>query len=189
MIAELNKRMREESGIVFPERRVICGEGKNGADIMLIGEAPGGEEDKQGRPFVGAAGKNLNEFLEILGIERKDIYISNVVKLRPFKLSPKTNKPVNRPPNREELDFFVPYLMKEIEMITPKLIVTLGNFALKAVLQDNKAIIGDYHGKVTERNELKVFPLYHPASVIYNRSLREVYLDDLEKLKVVVFGN
>ncbi|MGN1318698.1 MAG: uracil-DNA glycosylase [Lachnospirales bacterium] len=178
-----NNEMALESKKIFGDRKVVFGDGNLGAKIMLIGEAPGGEEEKQGKPFVGKAGQNLNEFLEILGLNRSDLYISNVVKLRPYKLSPKTNKPVNRPPNREELSFFVPYLHREIEIVSPKLVVTLGNFALKNVTMNKKIVIGDCHGELLNLDEIKLFPLYHPASVIYNRSLREVYIEDLYKLK------
>lgn len=183
---EFNRFMAEESRKKFGERRVVFGDGKINAEIMLIGEAPGGEEEKQGRPFVGKAGKNLDEFLSIVGLEREDIYISNVVKLRPFKLSPKTQKPVNRPPDREELDFFVPYLHREIELVKPKLIVTLGNFALKYVLMDKSIVIGDCHGKLIEKDGKRIFPLYHPASVIYDRAKGPVYIEDLHKLKEIL---
>lgn len=181
-----NEQMEIESKKIFGDRRVVFGEGKINAEIMLIGEAPGGEEDKLGRPFVGKAGKNLDQFLEIVGLQRSDLYVSNVVKLRPFKLSPKTNKPVNRPPNKEELAFFVPLLHNEIEIVKPKLIVTLGNFALKNVLMDNKASIGDYHGRLLEDNGKKLFPLYHPAAIIYDRAKEAVYIEDLHKLKDVL---
>ena len=181
-----NEQMEKESRAVFGDRRIIFGNGKINAEIMLIGEAPGGEEEKQGKPFVGKAGKNLDEFLEIVGLDREDLYISNLVKLRPYKLSPKTQKPVNRPPNKEELEFFVPLLHREIELVNPKLIVTLGNFALKNVLMDQKASIGDYHGKLTEKNGKRIFPLYHPASVIYDRAKGPVYIEDLHKLREIL---
>lgn len=167
----------------FKDRRLVLGEGKINCKIMLIGEAPGAQEEEQGRPFVGKAGQNLNAFLTELGLNRNELFISNVVKLRPYKLSPKTNKPVNRPPNKEEVGFFTTYLLKEIKEINPQIIVTLGNFALKAVLQDKNAVIGNYHGKFTYSNGKKVFPLYHPASIIYNRSLQNVYNTDLQNLK------
>lgn len=170
----------------FKDRKIVLGEGNLNCKIMLIGEAPGANEEEQGRPFVGKAGENLNTFLKIIDLKREDLFISNVVKLRPFKLSEKTNKPVNRPPNKEEIGFFTTYLLQEIEEINPEIVVTLGNFALKAVLQDNKAVIGDYHGKFTPCNTRKLFPLYHPASVIYNRSLQEVYISDIHKLKELI---
>jgi len=183
LISELNQEIKLASEREFANRKVVFGEGKINGDIMLIGEAPGGEEDKQGRPFVGSAGKNLNQFLNVLGLKREDIYISNVVKIRPFKLSPKTGKPINRPPDSDELNLFIPYLKKEIDIINPKIIVTLGNTALRAVLDDKSASIGDYHGKISHSNNLNIFALYHPASIIYNQSLKEVYNEDLLKLK------
>lgn len=167
----------------FKDRKLVPGEGKLNCKIMLIGEAPGAQEEEQGRPFVGKAGQNLNAFLQAIGLNREDLFISNVVKLRPYKLSPKTNKPVNRPPNKEEVEFFTTYLLQEIDEINPEIIVTLGNFALRAVLQDKNAVIGNYHGKITYCNGRKLFPLYHPASIIYNRALQQVYIEDLEKLK------
>ncbi len=183
MISDIYNEMRENSEKLFSGRKVIFGEGTVNADILLVGEAPGGEEERLGRPFVGSAGKNLDKFLEIVKLERENIYITNVVKLRPFKLSPKTNKPVNRPPNKEEIQFFKEYLYREIEEINPNIVVTLGNTALRAVFRDNNVIIGDYHGRLWEEVfGFKVFPLYHPASVIYNRELEKVYLDDLAKL-------
>ncbi|MCI8806231.1 MAG: uracil-DNA glycosylase [Clostridiales bacterium] len=184
MISDIYNEMRENSEKFFSGRKIVFGEGIVNADILLVGEAPGGEEERLGRPFVGSAGKNLDKFLEIVKLERNNIYITNVVKLRPFKLSPKTNKPVNRPPNKEEIQFFKEYLYREIEEIDPKIIVTLGNTALRAVFRDNNVIIGDYHGRLwDEVFGFKVFPLYHPASVIYNRELEKVYLDDLAKLR------
>jgi len=187
MIFDIYNEMKENSEKVFSGRKIIFGEGTVNADILLIGEAPGGEEERLGRPFVGSAGKNLDKFLEIIELEREKIYITNVVKLRPFKLSPKTNKPVNRPPNKEEIQFFKEYLYREIEEINPKIIVTLGNTALRAVFRNNTTLIGDYHGKLWEEVfGFRVFPLYHPASVIYNRELEKVYLDDLHKLKAIL---
>lgn len=186
-IDEVNKRIIEDAkNSDYKDRVIVLGEGKKNAKIFMIGEAPGGDEEKTGRPFVGKAGKNLSEFLEIVGLKREDIYISNVVKIRPFNLSPKTGKPVNRTPNRKELEFFTPYLIEEIEAINPDIIVTLGNTSLRAVLNDKKAVIGDYHGKITEVLDKKLFALYHPASIIYNRSLKDTYYDDLDKLKNVL---
>lgn len=183
---DFNRRMEEESRKKFGDRRVVFGDGKLNAKIMLIGEAPGGEEEKQGKPFVGKAGKNLDEFLKIVGLDRSALYISNVCKLRPFKLSPKTGRPVNRAPNREELDFFVPLLHEEINLVKPELIVTLGNFALNYVLMDKSVTIGQCHGQLIERDNMKIFPLYHPASVIYDRAKGPVYIEDLHRLKEIL---
>jgi len=178
----LYKKISIEAEKKFPNRKIVFGDGDINSDIMLIGEAPGGDEEKQGKPFVGKAGKNLNEFLKSINLERSKLYVSNVVKLRPFKLSPKTNKPINRPPDKTELEFFTPFLMEEIKILNPKLIVTLGNTPLRAVLDDKNASIGDYHGKITKKGNINLFALYHPASIIYNQSLKEVYADDVKVL-------
>lgn len=168
----------------YAEKKIVFGEGKQNAKICMIGEAPGGDEEKQGRPFVGKAGKNLSSFLETIGLKREDIYITNVVKFRPTNISPKTGNFVNRPPKSSEIDFFLPYLMKELEIIKPDMIVTLGNVPLKAVTGDDSAIIGDMHGVMTTtKYGYRLFPLYHPAAIIYNRGLSETYQNDLQVLK------
>jgi len=168
----------------FHDKILVFGEGAHRPQLMMIGEAPGGDEEKQGRPFVGKAGKNLSSFLKTLSLEREDIYISNVVKLRPTKNSPKTGKLVNRPPSTEEIEFFLPFLKKEISLVSPKIIVTLGNVPLKAVLGDSTAIIGNYHGQATSLPDGRIlFALYHPAAIIYNRSLKDTYDKDLQMLK------
>ena len=168
----------------YKENRIVFGEGAENPALMMIGEAPGGDEEKQGRPFVGKAGKNLSAFLEVVGLKREEIYISNVVKLRPTKESPKTGKAVNRPPSGEEIAFFLPYLLEEIEVISPKVVVTLGNVPLKAVTGERKAVIGEYHGKPTPLADGRtLFALYHPAAVIYNRALQATYDEDLLELK------
>ena len=175
------------------DKPLVFGEGKaDHPPVMLIGEAPGEQESLQGRPFVGKAGKNLDGFLAVLEMRREDIYISNVVKIRPTKVSEK-GRVSNRPPNKEELALFTPFLYEEILRVQPGMIVTLGNVALKA-LCGPKAIIGDMHGRtaeVTVRHEKQeasfpIFPLYHPASIIYNRSLQAVYDEDLQVLKKVL---
>lgn len=168
----------------YKENIIVFGEGAENPALMMIGEAPGGDEEKQGRPFVGKAGKNLSAFLEVVGLKREEIYISNVVKLRPTKESPKTGKAVNRPPSAEEIAFFLPYLLEEIKVISPKVVVTLGNVPLKAVTGEKKAVIGDYHGKPTPLADGRtLFALYHPAAVIYNRALQVTYDEDLLALK------
>jgi len=162
---------------------VIFGDGNPDASILLVGEAPGAKEIEQGKPFVGQAGKNLDDFLKILALEREDIYITNVVKFRPYRINEKTGKKVNRPPNKQEIEKHVKYLQEEIKIIQPKIIVPLGNVPLRALLGDDQAKIGDYHGKLIDKDSFLIFPLYHPASVLYNRGLQEVYLQDLHRLK------
>ena len=183
-IEEINLKLENDiKNSPYSDKRIVFGDGNINTKILLIGEAPGGDEEKQGRPFVGKAGKNLDEFIEIVGLERSDLYITNVVKIRPINLSPKTGKPVNRTPNTEEISFFLPYLKEEIKVVSPELIVTLGNVPLKAVTGDKKITIGDVHGNILEIDGFKLCPLYHPASIIYNRSLKDTYLEDLEKIK------
>lgn len=175
----------------FAEKRLVFGEGRTTPRplLMMIGEAPGGDEEKQGRPFVGKAGKNLSVFLEKVGLERSEIYISNVVKLRPVKESPKTGRAVNRPPSGGEIDFFLPFLREEIEIVSPKIIVTLGNVPLKAVTGDKSAVIGDTHGRPLPLADGRtLFALYHPAAIIYNRALQAVYDEDLQALRQFLEG-
>jgi len=156
--------------------------------LMLIGEAPGEQETLQGKPFVGKAGKNLTAFLEAVGLEREQLYVSNVVKIRPTKQSA-SGGTVNRPPNAEEKALFTPWLMREIAIVRPCALVTLGNVALQAFIQDT---VGHLHGQWSraviappeaQAFTLPLFALYHPASVIYNRSLTEVYQNDLTILR------
>jgi len=164
---------------------IVHGEGNIDADMVLVGEAPGSKEVELGRPFVGQAGKNLDEFLKIVELERKEIYITNVVKTRPYRINSRTGRKNNRPPNKEELMFFKGRLHEELKLIGPALVVTLGNTALRAVTEEGSIAISDVHGRPYEKEGMgfKIFPLYHPAAVIYNRALRPVYLDDLDELK------
>lgn len=170
---------------------MVYGEGDPNAELMLIGEAPGAEETKLSRPFVGKAGKNLDEFLKVICRQRSDIYITNVVKFRPYKVSDK-GRLSNRPPKREEIECMRPYLFKEIEAVHPNVVVTLGNVPLRAVLGEKNATIGKLHAvptaAVVNTHSFKLFPLYHPASIIYNRKLAEVYNQDLLELKQLLEG-
>lgn len=172
------------------EKPLVFGEGNSDhPGLCLIGEAPGEQEALQGRPFVGKAGKNLDAFLEATGLKREELYITNVVKVRPTKVSEK-GRVSNRPPNREELALFLPYLYEELLLIQPGLIVTLGNVALKA-LMGPRCVIGQVHGQMQSATvtsgkttaAFEVFPLYHPASIIYDRSLKAVYETDLRALR------
>lgn len=177
------ENMKNEYIQKYNDRKLVFGEGKTDGGVMLIGEAPGGEEEKMGRPFVGKAGKNLDEFIELAGLKREDLYITNVVKFRPTSISEKTGRNVNRTPSREEIEDFVPLLKNEISTYKPYLIVTLGNVPLKAVTGNNRLSIGDCHGKIMQLEGLNIYPLYHPASVIYNRNLKNVYASDVKNIK------
>ncbi|MBR5545957.1 MAG: uracil-DNA glycosylase [Clostridia bacterium] len=182
------ERFRQECKDAFTEDKLVFGEGPSHFPrLMLIGEAPGEQEALQGRPFVGKAGKNLDFFLEAVHVKREEIYITNVVKVRPTKLSA-AGRIVNRPPDKEEKARFTPWLMREIVLVRPQAIVTLGNVALQAFVDD---VIGNRHGRWSEANissddknafALPLFALYHPASVIYNRSLKTTYEADLQVL-------
>lgn len=189
-LQKLNEACQEMIRDVYPDREkvLVFGEGDVDARILLIGEAPGEQETLQRRPFVGKAGKNLDAFVAALGITRESLYITNVVKFRPFKVHPRTGSLSNRPPDREEVALFYSFLMREIAIVDPDIIVTLGNTPLKAVLDDRKITIGNCHGapmplRTEGERDRTLFPLYHPASVIYNRSLMETYGEDLMKLR------
>ena len=175
------------------EKVLVFGEGQcDHPPVMLVGEAPGEQETLQGRPFVGKAGKNLDGFLQAVRLNREDIYISNVVKVRPTKVSAKGTVS-NRAPSREELALFTPYLMEEILLVQPRMLVTLGNTALRALMGPGVSI-GETHGQLAmaqvsleERQQaFPLFALYHPASIIYNRALQAVYEADLSALRQVL---
>ena len=173
---------------VGEQKPLVFGEGPTDHPVlMLIGEAPGEQEALQGRPFVGKAGKNLDAFLEAVHLNRDEVYISNVVKVRPSKISA-AGRVVNRPPSKEEKALFTPWLMREIAIVQPDAIVTLGNVALQAFIDD---VIGNRHGRWSraviqpadqKAFTLPLFALYHPASVIYNGSLKDTYAADLKRL-------
>ena len=171
----------------FEKEEIVLGEGCITSPLVIIGEAPGRDEVKQGRPFVGAAGKNLNEFISVLGIERESLYITNAIKYRLGKLNVKTQRITNRPATIKDIKDNQQWLHKEIAMLKPQIIVTLGNVPLKAITDNFRVSIGDMHGALhtcnIEGNEFKLFPLYHPASIIYNRALKEVYKQDILNLK------
>jgi uracil-DNA glycosylase len=178
----------------MPENRgaTVFGEGNRSAGIVLVGEAPGEQEELLGRPFVGRAGRNLDGFLSVLGIPRGDIWITNVVKFRPVKTSPRTGTLSNRPPTRGEIVQSIAFLEEELKAIRPKTVVTLGNVALKAVSGDWNAVIGEKHGRpediLLHGMAFTLFPLYHPASIIYNRELARTYDEDLRKMREWLVG-
>jgi len=157
----------------------VIGEGNHKAEIMFIGEAPGLQEAKTARPFCGKAGKVLDELLNYIKIKRKDVYITNILKDRP---------PQNRDPLSKEVETCVPFLEKQIEIIKPKVIVALGrhamNFLMKRFGLENKIEpISQSHGKVFEAEHFKIVALYHPATVTYNPSMKEILKKDFEILK------
>ncbi len=149
----------------------VPGEGPANAEIMMIGEGPGENEDKQGRPFVGAAGHFLNELLAGINLNRSDVFITNVVKHRP---------PNNRDPYPEEIEACRIWLDQQIEVIRPKVIVTISRFAMARWFPNEK--ISAIHGKARRFGNLLVVPMYHPAAALHNQSLRPVLEADFKKL-------
>jgi len=157
-------------------KNLVMGDGNADADIVFIGEAPGKNEDEQGLPFVGAAGKFLNEMLEGIGLVRSDIYITNIVKYRP---------PNNRDPLPEEKAAFLPYLQKQIEVIEPKLIVTLGRHSMEVLLPDSLKI-SQCHGQPKRYHGQVYMPLFHPAAALYNGGMRQTLIDDFAKIPLTL---
>jgi uracil-DNA glycosylase family 4 len=155
---------------------VVFGAGNADADLMFIGEAPGATEDKLGLPFVGAAGKLLEQLLNEIGIARADVFIANVLKCRP---------PGNRDPEPGEIENCRPYLTRQVELIEPRVICTLGNFATKLLRGDTTGIT-KIHGRPEIRliggRPVRLFPIYHPAAALYTRSMLETLRDDFSRL-------
>lgn len=156
--------------------QVVFGTGNPEASIMFVGEAPGFYEDREGIPFVGAAGKLLTELLQSIGLERSDIFIANVIKCRP---------PNNRDPLPEEIDTCKPFLLQQIELIQPKLVCTLGNFATQTLLE-RKVGITRVRGQAIQMKHFVVFPLLHPAAALHQSNLRVPLKEDFQKLKAVL---
>ena len=197
LLDELKARI-EASGITpdlkSQATQLVFGEGKPDASVLFIGEAPGKQEDLQGKPFVGASGKFLDEMLASIGMKREDIYITNIVKYRP---------PNNRDPLPEEKKAFLPYLQEQLEIIQPKIIVTLGRHSGGAFLSDlhisqdhgkpkrirvKRQEIRDKSGKTESGGtmELVVVPLYHPAAALYNGGMRQILMEDFALIPAIL---
>ena len=163
--------------------QLVMGDGNLDADIVLIGEAPGKKEDEQGVPFVGASGKLLNEMLAMAGMQRRDVYITNIVKYRP---------PNNRDPSPAEKAAFLPYLLRQLEIINPRVIITLGRHSMEYFLPNAK--ISQVHGQIIPKtisyddveHGWTIIPLYHPAAALYNGSMRQVLIDDFARAMYVI---
>lgn len=165
------------------EYQPVFGEGSAEAAILFIGEAPGKQEALKGRPFVGSSGRTLDSLLESIGLERGDVYIANILKDRP---------PGNRAPQPKEIAAYTPYLRKQIEIIAPRVIVTLGRFAMEFILSEYKlpeagAKISELHGRPLRTRapfgEVTVLPLYHPAVALYRRDQLGVLKEDFQVLR------
>lgn len=160
----------------------VIGEGNHDANIMIIGEAPGKNEAMTGKPFCGASGKILDTMLAKIGLDRTTVYVTNIVKDRP---------PENRDPTPEEIELYAPFLDRQIDVIQPKVIATLGRFSMTYVMQRFDSswdeTISNAHGKEyvvkASYGPVTVLPLYHPAATIYNQHLKETFFADAEVLK------
>lgn len=158
---------------------IVLGHGNKHATLFFIGEAPGYHEDQQGKPFVGAAGKIFSRMLDSLSLTRDDIYLTNIVKCRP---------PKNRNPTEEEIDTCSLYLDKEIAYIKPKILIPMGTFAMSYILSKYFIpfkTISQCHGIPIESNGVIIYPVFHPAAIIYNRDLQNVMNNDMKKLKIL----
>jgi uracil-DNA glycosylase family 4 len=155
--------------------QLVFGVGNPDADVLFIGEAPGANEDKQGEPFVGAAGRFLNGMLASIGFERGDVYITNIVKYRP---------PGNRDPLPDEVEAFRPYLEQQLAVIQPRLVVFLGRHAMNVFLPE--LTIGRAHGQPVRKGGQVYLPLFHPAAALYNAGMRETLMTDFARIPVIL---
>ncbi len=153
---------------------LVFGAGNPEAELMLVGEAPGREEDLQGKPFVGAAGKILTEGLRQVGLSREEVYIANILKCRP---------PGNRDPLPEEIQACFPYLESQIEIIGPKIICALGKFAAQMLLDTSQGITHLRGKPQWYKNDITLIPIYHPAACIYKPAWKKTFLDDLKMVR------
>ena len=190
---ELLRKIRDEvvaleSSPLYAERikngtHPVIGEGSHYARVMFIGEAPGKQEAMRGQPFVGAAGRVLDDLLRSVGLEREDVYITNILKDRP---------PENRDPRKEEIALYVPFLRRQLEIIQPRIIVTLGRFAMEFIFEEfnmpeQGGSISVLHGKPLQARAsygpITVLPLFHPAVTFYRREQREILKRDFQSLR------
>ncbi|MCL2632165.1 MAG: uracil-DNA glycosylase [Coriobacteriia bacterium] len=151
---------------------VVFGVGNHDAEVMFIGEAPGKQEDLGAEPFIGAAGKYLNELLQLAGLTREEIYIANVLKCRP---------PENRDPQPAEIEICSPFLREQVRAIAPQIIVTLGNFATRFILRTDRGITG-LRGQIQITGPFSVLPIFHPAAAIYDRLKQPLMEQDFRLL-------
>jgi DNA polymerase len=174
---DLKKRMQEDKNLPLRDlaTQLVFGEGNPDTLIYFLGEAPGFYEDRDGRPFVGQAGKLLDKMLQSIDLKREDVYISNVVRFRP---------PENRDPSDEELSAFAPYVDEEIKIINPKVIVTLGRFSMNKFLPGSK--ISQIHGYIIpikwQGKDLIIVPMYHPAAALRAGAIMDQLAKDFKKI-------
>lgn len=174
-LSRLQNLMEKDSSLPLLQANLVFGEGNPNATALFIGEAPGKNEDEALRPFVGAAGKLLDKMIASIRWKRDDVYITNIVKRRP---------PLNRDPLPAEIAAYTPYLDRQIAIIEPKVIVTLGRFAMNHFLPDMR--ISEGHGKLFLCKDRAIFPIYHPAAARRSRAMMEVFEGDFKKLPAVI---
>lgn len=180
-LARLKEKMEADTSLPLRAgaTRLVFGEGSGDAEIYFLGEAPGFYEDQQGRPFVGQAGKLLDNMLLTIGLKREDVYISNVVRFRP---------PNNRDPEPAEIEAFGPYVDREIEIVDPKLIATLGRFSMGKFLPGE--FISKVHGKprivFLRGRDIMVMPMYHPAAALRNGAVMDQFREDFRKIPEIL---
>ncbi len=172
------ERIREDIGdctrckLHKSRHNIVFGDGNPRADLVFVGEGPGEEEDRQGLPFVGRAGKLLTQMIEAMGLQRKDVYICNVVKCRP---------PSNRTPERDETNTCRPFLERQLAVIQPKVIVSLGNVASQALMGTGEPM-ARVRGKWFRWHGVKLLPTYHPAYLLRNPNAKGIVWEDLQKV-------
>lgn len=187
LLLELENKIKKDESVLLKKsaNNLVFGKGNPNSNILFVGEAPGKNEDLEGKPFVGAAGKNLDSLLKKAGLSLDEIYVTNILKYRP---------PENREPSPEEIKNHSPFLLGQIEIIRPKIICSLGNYATKFFLSGGDVEkmklqpgITQMHGKVQSINfrgiPIKLVPLFHPAAIIYNHSLIFAWEKDIEIVK------
>jgi DNA polymerase len=170
----LQKQMEEDKDLPLKKANLVFGEGNPNSEILFIGEAPGFHEDEQKRPFVGRSGQLLNVMIESIGWKREDVYITNIVKRRP---------PDNRDPLPEEIVSYSPYLMKQVEIINPKIIATLGRFSMNFFMPAGK--ISRDQGKIFWLGERLIMPLYHPAAALRSTTVKDELKRSFARLLII----
>jgi len=176
-LEKLETEMAADMALPLREANLVFGEGNMDCEVMFVGEAPGQNEDRLKRPFVGRGGQLLDRMIESIGWKRPDVYITNIVKRRP---------PENRDPSPDEIAAYRPYLTRQIGIIDPKVVVTLGRFSMNYFLPDAK--ITRDHGRAFQVDGRLIFPVFHPAAALRATGMMNALKDDFKKLPAIVRG-
>jgi len=180
------ERIYSEYCSVFGDKQIVLGSGDIYSPVVFIGEAPGRNELEKGEPFVGKAGERFSDILRVLGLKREDVYITNAIKHGLRKTDPITGRISNRPAKHFEIQRNSVYLVRELECLNPSILVTLGAVPLKMLLDVKNLSMSEYAGRLIKFNEISLFPMFHPAALIYNRSLSDRFAEDVKKLKKIL---